>query len=324
MNGCSITVYEERKDISPVLNTDIIVHSFANSLDVNDGTKKDYLASVRYFLNWLNNNNIERVNRQVMIDYKKYLRSTYSSASTVNQYLSGVRALFKYLETLGIPNVMSTIKSVKQSRNHKKLPLTKQQALTIQDNLKRDTLQEKRDFLIYQLCLRNGLREIEIHRSNIEDIDTRDNENILYLQGKFQNEKNTFVVLCSTVMEALNDYLQARGTYKMSDPLFIGLATNKYGTRLTTRSIGRILTKMLIDNNCKNKRVTPHSLRHTAITNLTKASENDLLQAQIFARHSDINTTTIYIHEDQRITNAPEKILEQYYNDDPKDDNSAI
>lgn len=72
---------------------------------------------------------------------------------------------------------------------------------------------------------------------------------------------------------------------------------------------------MLVDNNCKNKRVTPHSLRHTAITSLTKAANNDLLQAQIFARHSDVNTTTIYIHEDQRITNAPEKLLESYFND---------
>ena len=149
----------------------------------------------------------------------------------------------------------------------------------------------------------------------MEDISTRDNENILYLQGKFQNEKDTFVVLCPTVMAALNDYLIARGGYRLSDPLFIGLAYNKPCTRLTTRSIRRILTKMLVDNNVKNKRVTPHSLRHTAITSVTKASDNDLLQAQIFARHTDVNTTTIYIHEDQRISNAPEKLLETYFND---------
>jgi len=285
---CNVVVCDDRKDIDPILKTNMIVQDYANSLDVHKGTRDNYLAAIKYFLNWLTSNNIDSVSRQVMLDYKRYLIATYPSASTVNQYLAGVRSLFKYLETLGIPNVMSTIKSVKQSKSHKKLPLTREQALTIQANIKRDTLQEKR---------------------------TRDDENILYLQGKFQNEKNTFVVLCPTVMEALNDYLLTRGDYKMSDPLFIGLAYNKPSTRLTTRSIRRVITKFLIDNNCKNKRVTPHSLRHTAITSLVKANDNDLLQAQVFARHNDVNTTTIYIAEDNRITNAPEKILEAYYNE---------
>ena len=314
MVDCSIAVYDDRKDIDPILSTNMIVKDYANALDVHDGTRDSYLSGIKYFLKWLQVNNIESVNRQVMLNYKKHLIATYPSASTVNAYLAGVRSLFKYLETLGIPNVMSTIKSVKQNRNHKKLPLTKQQALKIHDSIDRSTLKGKRDYAIYQLCLRNGLREVELMRANIEDLDVRDNEHILYIQGKFQNEKNTFIVLCSTVMSAINDYLVARGAYKLSDPLFIGLATNKPNTRLTTRSIRRILTKLLVDNDCKNTRVTPHSLRHTSISSLTRASGNDVLQAQIFARHSDINTTTIYIHEDQRITNAPEKILEEYLN----------
>ena len=315
MIDCNIVVSEDRKDIDPILSTNMIVKDYANSLDVNKDTRDNYLASIKYFFNWLINNNIESVNRQVMLDYKRYLIATYPSASTVNQYLAGVRSLFRYLETLGIPNVMATIKSVSQSNNHKKLPLTREQALTIQNNLKRNTLQEKRDYVIYQLCLRNGLRECELERANVEDISTRDNENILYLQGKFQNEKSQFVVLCPTVMAALNDYLIARGDYKLSDPLFINLAYNYGHTRLTRRSIRRILTKMLMDNNVKNKRVTPHSLRHTAITAVTTASDNDILRAQVFARHNNVNTTMIYVHESDRISNAPEKLLEEYFND---------
>ena len=320
MLDCNIVVCDERKDIDPILTTKMIIEDYANSLDVNKGTSYNYLSSIRYFLNWLINNDIKSVNRQVILDYKRYLVSKYSSASTVNQYLAGVRSLFRYLETIGIPNVMATIKSVKQSKNHKKLPLTREQALTIQSNIKRETLQEKRDYAIFELCLRNGLRECELERANVEDISTRDNENILYIQGKFQNEKNSFIVLCPTVMAALNDYLVARSDYKFTDPLFVGLAYNKPNTRLTTRSIRRIITKLLVANNVKNKRVTPHSLRHTAINAIAKASENDaLLQAQIFARHSDVNTTTIYIHEDQRVSNAPEKLLEAYFNDNNSD-----
>ncbi|MDD2435206.1 MAG: tyrosine-type recombinase/integrase [Bacilli bacterium] len=311
----SITIYEDKQNLNPKLDTNFILEDYKHNIDVEDETKKTYLYVISYFIDWLNDNNIEIVNREVMLDYKKYLKKKFTSNCTVNQYLAGVRSLFKHLETLGINNVMSTIKGLKQSKNHKRLPLTKEQSLNIQDNLMRDTLLEKRDYAIYQLCLRNGLREIELHRANVEDIDVRNNEHILYLQGKFETDKSTYIVLCATVMEGLNDYLHARGNYQPNEPLFIGLATNKPGTRLTTRSIRRTLTKMLVDNNCKNKRITPHSLRHSAITNLSKATNNNVMQAKIFARHADISSTMIYIAEEERAINAPEKLLEKYLND---------
>ena len=111
MIDCNVVVCDEKKDIVPILSTSMIVQDYANSLDVNKGTRDNYLATIKYFLNWIVSNNIQSINRQVMLDYKRYLIATYPSASTVNQYLAGVRSLFRYLETLGIPNVMSTIKS---------------------------------------------------------------------------------------------------------------------------------------------------------------------------------------------------------------------
>ena len=64
---CNITIYEDRKDVNSTLNTGTILESFSKSLDVSDDTKYCYTSSVRYFLNWLVKNNIERVNRQVPV-----------------------------------------------------------------------------------------------------------------------------------------------------------------------------------------------------------------------------------------------------------------
>lgn len=66
MISYDITIYEERKDVNSTFNTNAILESYSNSLDVNDETKYFYLASVKYFITWLVNNNIERVNRQVV------------------------------------------------------------------------------------------------------------------------------------------------------------------------------------------------------------------------------------------------------------------
>lgn len=53
-------------------------------------------------------------------------------------------------------------------------------------------------------------------------------------------------------------------------------------------------------------RITPHSLRHTAVTLALQAGAN-ILQVQAMARHKDIATTMVYVHNLTRIEDAAEK-----------------
>jgi len=46
-------------------------------------------------------------------------------------------------------------------------------------------------------------------------------------------------------------------------------------------------------------RLTPHSLRHYAITNHVRKNNGNVVLASKFARHRDIDTTMIYIHSDK-------------------------
>ena len=45
--------------------------------------------------------------------------------------------------------------------------------------------------------------------------------------------------------------------------------------------------------------LSPHSLRHYAITNFVRKNNGNILLASKFARHTEVSTTMIYIHSEK-------------------------
>lgn len=289
------------------------LQDFYDGIDVQEETIKTYRKGINNFIQWIKGNDKQQIDKQVIKDYKKYLIETYEN-TTANTYLSGVRNLFAFLEDYGIPNLTNNIKSVKVSKDFKKLPLTKEQANKIKEYKEQNlnSLKDARDYAIYCLMLYNGLREVELMRANKDDIVCIGGKYVLKIQGKGKLDKTQNAVLTDSVLIPLLAYLDMRGEDNF-EPLFIGLASNKYGTRLTTRSIHRIISGLLIANGYKSKYITPHSLRHTAITSALLGGA-DLQEAQELGRHADVNTTEIYAHNIQRIENPPEYYVEKYLN----------
>lgn len=289
------------------------LQKFYDSIDVQEETINTYKKGINNFLQWVKDNDKQQLDKQVIKDYKKYLVESFEN-TTANTYLSGVRNLFNFLEDYGIPNLMKNIKSIKVSKDFRKLPLTKEQANKIKEYKEQNlnSLKEMRDYVIYCLLLYNGLREVELMRANKDDIVSVGGKWCLKIQGKGKNDKTQTAVLTDSVLIPLLAYLDMRGEDEY-EPLFIGLASNKYGTRLTTRSIRRIISALLIANGYKSKYITTHSLRHTTVTCALLGGAK-LQEAQELARHSNINTTEIYAHNIQRIENAPEIYVENYLN----------
>lgn len=289
------------------------LQNFYDSIDVQEETIKTYRKGINNFIQWLKDNNKQQIDKQIIKDYKKYLISTFEN-TTANTYLSGVRNLFAFLEDYGIPNITNNIKSIKVSKEFRKLALTKEQANKIKEYKEQNlnSLKDMRDYAIYCLLLYNGLREVELMRANKDDIVCISGKYVLKIQGKGKLDKTQNAVLTDSVLIPLLAYLDKRGNDN-NEPLFIGLASNQYGTRLTTRSIRRVISNLLIVNGYKSKYITPHSLRHTACTSALLGGA-DLQEAQELARHSNINTTEIYAHNIQRIDNPPEYYVERYLN----------
>jgi len=168
----------------------------------------------------------------------------------------------------------------------------------------------KRDYAMINLMIRTGLRTIELERANVEDIRQSGGKAVLYVQGKGYDAKDDRVILNPTALDPIMEYLHARGNVKGTDPLFISHANNSNGERITTRSIRRATKKHMGESNISSPRITTHSLRHTAVTFVLLAG-GTVQEAQILGRHKSIDTTMIYVHNIDRIKNAPENKIDQ-------------
>ena len=90
----------------------------------------------------------------------------------------------------------------------------------------------KRDYAIINLIVRTGLRTIEVHRANVEDIKMRGSQRILEIQGKGHNDKNNFVMLTPKAYKPIEDYLNARGVKDNTEPLFTSKSNRTRSERI--------------------------------------------------------------------------------------------
>lgn len=167
-----------------------------------------------------------------------------------------------------------------------------------------------RDSAILILKTYCGLRDVEITRIDIEHIGERLNpvtqtyRRVLFIRGKGRTDEDDFVVIeHPAVHAALSKWIAERGD--AGGALFTSDSPRNRGERLSVRSVKRIVIEAMRTAGVKrSKRITSHSLRHTAITKVAHVS--GLRAAQVFARHAKMETTAGYIHDDVRIVDPAE------------------
>ena len=233
--------------------------------------------------------------------------------STVTGYLTAVRKLYQWLEAeKAYPNIAKDIKGAKRPAGFRKDTLSKGQLRDILDQIDRSSLEGLRDFALINLLARTALRTVEIAKAQIQDIRQEAGQTVLWIQGKGHQEKDQYVLLTAETESPLRRYLQARakelGTPAPEDPLFVSLSDRNRKEGLTTRSISRIAKSRMRDVGLDSKKMSAHSLRHTAIT-LAIQGGASLEQTQAMARHTDPKTTMIYFHNLERIQSGAERCI---------------
>lgn len=243
-------------------------------------------------------------------------------ANTVAQYLRSVCQFFRWTAASGIyPDVAANIHAPKLKNNtHKKDALTAEEVLTIEDSIsakaqertqeaaqadkdqagkiQRSTEQGKRLYAMYLLAVNAGLRTIEISRANVKDIETKSGQAYIYIWGKGHAEADTRKALAPEVKAALDDYLRSRTDKPTgSSPLFVSTGNRAGGKRIAPTTISTMLKQAMQQAGFDSERITAHSLRHTAGTNVQELTGN-LYLTQQYMRHSNPATTEIYLHND--------------------------
>lgn len=284
------------------LLTEELMHKWIESTDCSHTTRRTYGTAIRQMLQYFTFIGKAEPERSDLHAWRGSLLPDHS-AGTVSLYITAARLFFRWLEQENIyQNISTGIKGAKNSRGFKKDCLTSHQA--------RETLAAvdgKRDTAILTLMMTTGLRCIEVRRANIEDIRTVGDAVVLYVQGKGKTDKNEYVKLSPHTHKALLAYLADKK--ETTGALFTSTSNNSAGKRLTTTSISSIVKQAMRSAGYDSKRLTAHSLRHTAAT-LNLLNGGTLQETQQLLRHQNINTTMIYSQNLERMANQSESRID--------------
>jgi integrase/recombinase XerC len=148
-----------------------------------------------------------------------------------------------------------------------------------------------RDRAILEVLYSAGLRVSELTGLELGDLDL--GEGLATVRGKGRKER--LALLGPPATQAINAWLPARqalaGPRALTQP---ALFLNRRGTRLTTRSVGRLLSKYLAQTGL-DPEASPHTLRHSFATHLLDAGA-DIRSVQELLGHRSLGTTQMYTH----------------------------
>ncbi|HEX4149475.1 MAG TPA: tyrosine recombinase XerC, partial [Pirellulales bacterium] len=146
-----------------------------------------------------------------------------------------------------------------------------------------------RDRAILETLYSAGLRVSELVGLNDSDLDLT--HGVLRVRGKGRRERLS--PIGSFAAKALVAWQRVRKVQKTRDDQ-VPVIVNKFGRRLTTRSVGRLLEKYLKTTGL-DRRTTPHTLRHSFATHLLDRGA-DIRSVQELLGHKSLITTQIYTH----------------------------
>lgn len=265
-------------------------NKFLNYMDNSPKTSETYEIALKRFFNYLIENDIKNPTRDDIIDYKKELMNNMKPTS-VNSYIIAVKSFFKWLEYEGLyKNITENVKTIKLEKRHLKLGLEQEQLLKVLENCK-----DLREELIIKLSVTCGLRCNEIVNIQLKDFYNDNGTIMLKILGKGRNGiKQDVVKIDTRIYDLIKKYCYENN---INDYLFVSNSNNNNGNKLTTKTIRLLIKNIFKRANLDNIELySAHSLRHTSVV-LALKSGIPIQEVSECMRHSQINTTMVYMNE---------------------------
>jgi integrase/recombinase XerC len=224
--------------------------------------------------------------------YLTHLHQRDYSKATIARRLASLRSFFRFGGRQGWCTA-NPARPLRNPRRARKLPhfLSTDEIARLLETPATDTPQGLRDRAILETMYSAGLRVSEVVALNDADIDFA--ADLLRVRGKGRRER--LAPLGSFARRALQLWLQVRRLHpSLHDSPLRPVFVNKFGRRLTTRSVGRMLEKHLRTAGL-DRRTTPHTLRHSFATHLLDRGA-DIRSVQELLGHKSLTTTQIYTH----------------------------
>ena len=288
--------------------------------NVSAHTLRNYKSDLEQFLSYLSPTTessdrqypeIGQIDHLTIREWLGTLHSQNKKKSSVARKLAALRTFFQFLLREGIVE-LNPAKLVSTPRLEKRLPkhLSIEDAIRFIETPDIETDLGKRDRAILELLYATGVRVSELTTLSIGEIDFR--QRLIRVTGKRRKER--IVPFGEPALRALEAYLSVRDRFLAQAPISKrdseAVFLNYQGTRITTRSVGRMVEKYI--RICAGMHdISPHALRHSFATHLLDSGA-DLRDIQGLLGHARLSTTQIYTHV------SMEKLIEVYDKAHPK------
>jgi integrase/recombinase XerC len=272
------------------------IREFEKHLEVEKNfsphTVKNYLVDLRQFQAYLENNNFTgEINIEPVV-IRAFLGTLYQQGIrkvSVSRKVATLRTFFRFLLKRGYVK-FNPAEMVQAPKAEKHLPgfLSVDEIFSMLDGQFPDDVFGLRDKAILELLYSTGVRVSELTGLNAEDFDV--SRSLIRVRGKGKKER--IVPVGEKALASLRAYVEKKSQISSGqafpEPVFI----NRFGKRLTDRSVRRILDRYVVASGLM-KKLGPHSLRHSFATHLMEAGA-DLRSVQELLGHENLSTTQKY------------------------------
>lgn len=289
--------------------------------NVSEHTLRNYRSDLSQFLDYLapadrrsgkrNAPDIHEIDHITIREWLSTLHSAQKKKASVARKLAALRTFFQFLVREGVIE-LNPAKLVSTPRLEKKLPqhLSIEEAIKFIETPDTETDLGKRDRAMLELMYATGVRVSELTKMDLSDVDFKNK--LIRVTGKRRKER--IVPFGDPASEAVKTYLGARDRFlnnaAVSEREPEAVFLNYQGTRITTRSVGRMVEKYI--RICAGMHdISPHALRHSFATHLLDSGA-DLRDIQELLGHARLSSTQIYTHV------SMEKLIKVYDKAHPK------
>jgi len=265
-------------------------------------TTRNYLADVRQFKSFLDAHAISikhsDTHDEIAVDYmaiRAFLGSLYRERLkrvTIARKVTALRTFFDYLQRKGKIKV-NPAKMVQVPKSEKYIPvfLSVDEMVSLLDTKGTPNAAGLRDKAIIELFYSSGIRLSELVGLNMEDADFH--QGLIKVRGKGKKERivpvgDQAITAITAYLEKRHEILKRNVENDLEGPIFV----SSRGSRLSTRSVARIVDKLVILSGLGRK-ISPHTLRHTFATHMMESGA-DLRAIQEFLGHESLSTTQKY------------------------------
>ncbi|MFO0927623.1 MAG: tyrosine recombinase XerC [Gemmataceae bacterium] len=248
-----------------------------------------------------------QISTRLLRGYLAWLHEQNYARSTIARRLAAVRSWCRFLCRQGVLTINPAL-GLRGPRQEKKLPrfLSQEDIDKILAAPVGEDPLTLRDRALLETLYSAGLRVSELTRLDLADLDLE--AGLATVRGKGRRER--LAMLGPQAVAALQAWLAVRGAVGTRPTRLPAVFLNRTGTRLSTRSVARLLDKYLQQTGLTDM-ASPHTLRHSFATHMLDAGA-DIRSVQELLGHRSLGTTQIYTHV------TTQRLRESYHKAHPR------